>query len=144
MLERSKVNCGKNERQTNPTARDEWANSPSKESVGSLDLRCNKNKAIETPPQTRNTIIVKFNSNKSANTMPNKDACASVSPKKAIRRQIIRHPNGPAINATPIPATNALIKKSSNIQLIPVLLNLAAKYCTNMTFSYSFQRIISE
>jgi hypothetical protein len=29
----------------------------------------------------------------------------------------MKHPNGPVINANPIPATNALNKKSSNINI---------------------------
>ena len=46
---------------------------------------------------------------------PSKAAWAKVSPKKDKRRQITKQPSGPVTKATPKPAINALIKKSSNI-----------------------------
>jgi hypothetical protein len=44
-------------------------------------------------------------------------ACAVASPKYAIRRQTTKQPSGAAANATPIPASTALVMKSSSTVL---------------------------
>ena len=59
----------------------------------------------------REILILKEN----ANVTPKSAECDKVSPKYARRRQMTKHPNGPVTIATPIPATKALTKKSSNI-----------------------------
>ena len=61
--------------------------------------------------KVKEILILKEN----ANVTPKSAECDKVSPKYAKRRQITKHPNGPVTIATPIPATKALTKKSSNI-----------------------------
>ena len=53
-------------------------------------------------------------------TTPNKAEWASVSPKYDSLLQTIKHPRGPVMMARPIPATKALIRKSSNIIFVSV------------------------
>ena len=48
-------------------------------------------------------------------TTPNKAECESVSPKKDMRRQIIKQPIGPVRAAVARPANKALVKKSSSM-----------------------------
>ena len=57
----------------------------------------------------------RLNSIVKANVTPNKAEWARVSPKYDNLLQITKQPSGPVTKATPIPATKALIKKSSNI-----------------------------
>ena len=54
-------------------------------------------------------------SNEKARVTPNSEECDNVPAKKDNLLQITKQPRGPVTKATPIPATNALIKKSSNI-----------------------------
>ena len=60
--------------------------------------------------------MIKLKSNAQAITTPNNAECAIVSPKYDNLLQTIKHPNGPVINARPMPAANALkIKKPTPI-----------------------------
>ena len=100
---------------TKPTAMLECASKPNNASPGNLVLFCKLNNNNAIIPETKNTdreiLILKEN----ANVTPKSAECDKVSPKYAKRRQMTKHPNGPVTIATPIPATKALTKKSSNI-----------------------------
>ena len=67
--------------------------------------------------EIRKTDKIRLTLKEYAITTPNKAEWARVSPKYDNLLQTIKHPNGPVINANPIPATNALNKKSSNINI---------------------------
>ena len=105
----------KNPITTNPTANDECAKRPRRASPGNLVFFCNFNKIraiIDDIIKTERAILT---SKVKARVTPKRAECANVSPKKASLLQIIKHPSGPVTKAIPIPAINALIKKSSNI-----------------------------
>ncbi len=100
---------------TRPTANDEWANKPNKASPGNLVVFCNLNNIIAITEETTNTEKAILMSKKTAIVTPSKAEWDNVSPKKDNLLQIMKQPMGPVTKAIPIPANNALIKKSSSI-----------------------------
>ena len=100
---------------TSPIASDEWANKPNKASLGRFVLVCNWRRKIAITADIKKTDKAILSSNTKAIVTPNKAECASVPAKKDNLLQITKHPIGPVIKAIPIPASKALIKKSSSI-----------------------------
>ena len=105
----------KNPITTRPTANEEWANKPNKASPGSLVVFCNLNNIIATTEEIIKTEKAILMSKKIAIVTPSKAEWDNVSPKKDSLLQIMKQPMGPVTKAIPIPANNALIKKSSSI-----------------------------
>ena len=81
------------------------------ENLNWIDITKNKNAELETKKTDKEILTL----NENANVTPKSAECDKVSPKYAKRRQMTKHPNGPVTIATPMPATKALTKKSSNI-----------------------------
>ena len=100
---------------TNPTANEEWAKRPSKASLGRLVFFCSCIKINAIIDDIKNIETAILNSSEYAIVTPSNAECASVSPKYDNLLQTTKQPNGPVTKAMPIPAINALIKKSSNI-----------------------------
>ena len=93
----------------------ECANKPNKASPGSLVVFCNLNNIIAITEEIINTEKAMLISKKTAIVTPSKAEWDKVSPKKDNLLQIMKQPIGPATKAIPVPANNALIKKSSSI-----------------------------
>ena len=108
----------KNPNTTKPIAREECDSKPNNASPARYVEFSNFNKIKDTIEATINTEKAIFISNEIDNKTPSKEECASVSPKNDSRLQTTKHPRGPVTNAIPIPAINALNKKSSNIFII--------------------------
>jgi len=105
----------KNPITTSPTAKDEWANKPNKASPGNFVVFCNFSNIIAINEEIINTDKAILTLKKTAMVTPSNAECDKVSPKKDSLLQIIKQPIGPVTKAIPVPANNALIKKSSNI-----------------------------
>ena len=100
---------------TKPTASDEWASSPSKASPGKLVFLSSFTKINAIIDEVINIATAILKSRVYAIVTPSKAEWARVSPKYDNLLQTTKHPRGPVTKAIPIPATKALIKKSSNI-----------------------------
>ena len=82
-------------------------------------VRCRTTSAIAMATVTAVTPAVMFTDRTNPTATPSSAECAMVSPKYAIRRQMMKHPIGPAMTATPMPAATARRRKGSTC-IIPV------------------------
>jgi len=80
-----------------------------------LVVFCNLNSIIAINEETKNTEKAILMSKKIAIVTPSKAEWDNVSPKKDNLLQIMKQPIGPVTKAIPVPASNALIKKSSSM-----------------------------